>query len=156
MPPFALIYAFLDFSLLFPTICAQSKQHQGMPFDLKIGAFPDPDQLILRDAYIHIHHAMAFPAREMVVVLIPADPVGVTPIRKFDPVQQTHIDQHLNCPEDSRTPQAGIHLLQVVPELLHAEILAAGSQFGQPGGDSIPCLRFTPALFFEDGPDFFG
>ena len=127
-----------------------------MSFDLKIGLFPYLSQLISRDANIHIHHTMTFPAREMVMVLIPAGPVGMASIGKFDPVQQPHVNQHLDRPENGGAPQAGIDLLQVVPELLHAEILAAGSQFRQPGGNPIPGLRFTPSLFFKGGPDFFG
>jgi hypothetical protein len=126
-----------------------------MPFDLKIGAFPDPDQLIIRNANIHIHHAVTFPAGEVVMVFLSAGPVGMASIRKFDPVQQTHIDQHLNRPENSRSPQARIEPLQIMPEILHAEILLAGSQFCQPGGDPLSGLGLPSSLFFEGRLDSF-
>jgi hypothetical protein len=126
-----------------------------MSFDLKTGLFPYLNQLVIRNANLHIHYAVTFPAREVMVVLIPAGPVSMAPIRKIDPVQQSHVDKHLNRPEDSRAPQTRICLLQIVPQVLHAEILPAGGQFGQPGCDPVPGLRFPTPLLFEGGPDFF-
>jgi hypothetical protein len=143
-------------SRLFPTISTDPKQHQGMPFDLEVGLVSNCDQFVIRNANIHIHHAMTFPAREMVVVLIAAGPVGVASIRKFDPVQQPFVNQHLDRPKNGGAAQARVEPLQVVPELLHAKILAAGGQFGQPGGNLVPGLCFPPSLIFEGGPDFFG
>ena len=105
-----------------------------MLFNLKTGLFPYLEQLIIRNANIRIHHTMAFPVREMMMVRIPTGPVGMASIRKFDPVQQSHVNQHLDCPENAGVAQAGIHLLQNMPEILHAEILAADSQFGQAAG----------------------
>jgi hypothetical protein len=99
---------------------------------------------------------MAFSTGEVMVVAVPAGPVGVASIRKFDPVQQPHVGQHFNGPEDGGAAQARIDLLQVVPERLDAEILAALSQFRKPIGNPIPGLGFAPPLFFEGRPDFFG
>ena len=86
-----------------------------MSFDLKTGLFPYLNQLVIRNANLHIHYPVTFPAREVMVVLIPAGPVGMASIRKLNPVQQTHIDKHLYGPENRRAAQAGIYLLQVVP-----------------------------------------
>jgi hypothetical protein len=62
-----------------------------MSFAYKVGSFPNLGYLILWDANIHIHHTMTFPACEVMMVLVPAGPVGMASIRKLNWVQQTHI-----------------------------------------------------------------
>jgi hypothetical protein len=126
-----------------------------VPFDLEVGLMADIGQFRFWNADIYIHDAMAFPAREVVVVAVPAGPVGMASIRKFNPVQQPHVDQHLDRPEYRGTAQVRVYLLEIMPEVFYAKILAAGSQLRQTGGDPIPGLGFTPPTLFERGTDFF-
>jgi len=126
-----------------------------MPFDLKIGLFPNTDELILRNTNIHIHHTMTFPASEMVMVLLPTGAVGMASIRKFNPVQQPHFNQNLDSPKNCGAAHARLESLQVVPKVFHAKIVTTRGQFRQPGSYPLPGLCFPPSLFFEGNPDFF-
>jgi len=127
-----------------------------MPFDFEVGSFPNFDQLGIRDTDIDIHDTMTFFTRQVVMMIVPTCPVSMASIGKFNPVQQSHVDQHLNGPENSGTAQAGVELLQIAPEILHAEILTAGSQLRKAGSNPIPWLGFTMPFFFKGGTDFFG
>jgi hypothetical protein len=72
-----------------------------MPFDLKAGSFLNLDQLDIRDTDIDIHNTVALHTCEMVMMIVPASPVSMAPIGKFDPIQQPYINEHLDCPENS-------------------------------------------------------
>ena len=106
-----------------------------MPFDIKIGPFPNLDQLFLRDTNIDFHHAMAFPTREVMVVPVTAGPVGVVSTRKFDPVQQSHIDQHLDRPEGKTRTR------EIIKETPHSRSLSVGAPGIEPGTSCTPCKR---------------
>ncbi len=126
-----------------------------MPFDFKVGLLPNGDQLSSGMQISTSTTRWHFRQVRWWWCSSPQARKVWLPSENSIRFNRPHVNQHLDRPEDRRPPQARFHPLEIVPEFLHAEILPAGSQFGQPGGDAIPCLRSPPALFFEGRPDFF-
>jgi hypothetical protein len=127
-----------------------------MAFNFKACLLPDRRQQLLWKTDIHVHDAMALNTGKVVMVLIAAGPVSVAAIGEFNAVQQPLVDQHFNGPEDGRTTQVRIMVFQVMPQLFHSEICAAGRQLGNPAGDLASRPGLSPRLFLKGGAYLLG
>ncbi len=85
--PFAKIANLILNGKLLTAVRTDPKKDERVPFDLEVGLLADIGQFHIWNADIDIHDAMAFPAREVMVVRVPAGAVGMAPICEFNPVQ---------------------------------------------------------------------
>jgi hypothetical protein len=127
-----------------------------MAFNFKACLLANRRQQRLWKADIHVHDAMALNTGQVVMVFIPAGPVGVAAIREFNAVQQAFVDQHFNSPKYRRTTQVRIMAFQVVPQVFHGEICAAGRQLGNLLGDPFSRPGPSPRLYLKGSVDLFG
>jgi hypothetical protein len=70
-------------------------------------------------------HRATIRAHQVMVVARLTDGVAMTPITDVNPVQDPEFDQQVKRPEDRRPPDASVLALDLVPDVLGAEVVLA-------------------------------
>jgi hypothetical protein len=94
---------------------AAPKKGDGMTLDCEIGLFADRGKLIDGQADIYLDHPVTLRAGQVMMMGTPTNTIMMRAIGKFNALQQTRAEKHLNCAIDSRAPQTGFHLPQILP-----------------------------------------
>lgn len=135
---------------------AAAEERDGVPFDREVSEGAESGELFGGQADIHVNHAMAGGAGQvMVVAVAAADTIAVRAVGKIDAIEQAGVDQHFDGAIDRGSAQARLTLAQILPEIVHREITTALGQFTQALGDQAARASVALAFLVKHGVNFF-
>lgn len=136
--------------------CAASKERNRMPLNREVCLLTERGELLYGDTDIHIDHAVAGSAGQVVMVLVAsAYAITMRAIGELDAIKQASIDQHLHRTINGSAPKARLFLTQILPEIIHGKVSAALCQLDQTLSNHASRTRIALALLVEHGINLF-